>query len=467
MFIYFFWMDLSDEEIEHIDEGVEGGEEEPECPYLQFPVGSRARGRCARLRTIPIGEHVGIDWELLATVGEIERAREIVGLDTPWSRLFQLAMEDSYPELTYEFCSTFTYAPHPADYVEDPLFPVHEVTFRLAGQQFEMSVREFAVHTGLYTEPELDTDLYTQAVTMMDRQTLISFWRAISRVPFGKSWQKATTIVDPLYRYLHQVIASTIVPRGSSKEKVNLSDLFFLYCLLRRQLCDLAASLAEYFATAYHRQLRGFLHTGSFITAIARSLGIVPELDPLLSDPVPSSRLGRASVSAMQITRTFDFGLRFRGADGLIFQPVELPEVIPVVIEARPGILAPPDVQQAARRAQRRALGIDEPEDQPEGQAQAQAQAQPQPQAQDDPAQEDRVEEVHVPPVEPAPEPPQYPQHVYADLPPVAREVARDFDRRLRRQGALIEWMVETLVELRELAALPPRPLPPSPPHED
>ncbi|KAM0008775.1 hypothetical protein Hdeb2414_s0105g00795601 [Helianthus debilis subsp. tardiflorus] len=371
-------------------------------------------------------------------------------------------MEDSYPELTYEFCSTFTYAPHPADYVEDPLFPVHEVTFRLAGQQFEMSVREFAVHTGLYTEPELDTDLYTQAVTMMDRQTLISFWRAISRVPFGKSWQKATTIIDPLYRYLHQVIASTIVPRGSSKEKVNLSDLFFLYCLLRRQPCDLAASLAEYFATAYHWQLRGYLHTGSFITAIARSLGIVPELDPLLSDPVPSSRLGRASVAAMQITRVFDVGLRFRGADGLIFQPAVLPEVIPVVIEVRPGILAPADVQQAARRAQRQALGIDEPEDQPEGQPQAQAQAQPQAQA-----QEERVEEVHVPPVQPAPEPPQYPQHVYADLPPVAREVARDFDRRLRRQGARIDWIVQTLVELRELAALPPLPLPPSPPHED
>ncbi|KAL9999992.1 hypothetical protein Hdeb2414_s0451g00896671 [Helianthus debilis subsp. tardiflorus] len=302
---------------------------------------------------------------------------------------------------------------------------------------------------------------------MMDRQTLISFWRAISRVPFGKSWQKATTIIDPLYRYLHQVIASTIVPRGSSKEKVNLSDLFFLYCLLRRQPCDLAASLAEYFATVYHRQLRGYLHTGSFITAIARSLGIVPELDPHLSDPVPSSRLGRASVAAMQITRTFDVGLRFRGADGLIFHPEPLPEVIPVVIELRPGILAPADVQQAARRAQRQALGIDEPEDQPEGQAQAQAQPQAQPQAQDDPAQEDRVEEVHIPPVEPAPEPPQYPQHVYADLPPVAREVARDFDRRLRRQGARIDWIVQTLVELRELAALPPLPLPPSPPHED
>ncbi|KAF5814804.1 hypothetical protein HanXRQr2_Chr03g0115241 [Helianthus annuus] len=446
-------MDSSDDEIEHMEaEGEVGDEGDPTCPYLQFPQGSRARGRCARLHTIEIGEHVGIDWELLTTLGEVERARDIVGLDTPWSRLFELAMEDSYPELTIEFLSTFTYAPHPADYMEDPNFPVHEVTFRLAGQEFQMSVREFAVVTGLYTEPELDTDLYTQAVTMMDRQTLISFWRAISRAPFGKSWQKATTIRDPLYRYLHHVIASTIVPRGSSKEKVNLSDLFFLYCLLRRQPCDLAVSLADYFSTAYHRQLRGQLHTGSYITAIARSLGIVPEHDPLLSDPVPTSRLGRASVSSMQITRTFDVGLRFRGADGLIWQPEVLPEVIPVVIEVRPGVLAPPDVQQAARQAQLQALGIDQPQAQP---------------IFEDPAQEEQVEEIPIPPVQPAPEPPQYPQHVYADLPLAAREVARDFDRRLRRQGARINWIVETLVALRELAGLPPLPLPPSPPHED
>ncbi|KAM0058427.1 hypothetical protein Hdeb2414_s0005g00170141 [Helianthus debilis subsp. tardiflorus] len=168
-------------------EGAVGEEGEPACPYLQFSQGSRARGRCARLRTIEIGGHVGIDWDLLETVGEAARARDIVGIDTPWSRLFQIAMEDSYPKLTVEFLSTFTNAPNPADYLEDLDFPVHEVTFRLLGQQFQMSVREFVVHTGLYTEPELDTDLYTQAVTVMDRQTLISFWRAISRVPFGKS----------------------------------------------------------------------------------------------------------------------------------------------------------------------------------------------------------------------------------------------------------------------------------------
>ncbi|MFS7934560.1 putative DNA-directed RNA polymerase [Helianthus anomalus] len=141
-------MDSSDDEIEHMEaQGEVWDEGEPTCPYLQFPQGSRARGRCARLRTIEIGGHVGIDWELLDTLGEVARARDIVGVDTPWSRLFELAMEDSYPELTIEFLSTFTYAPHPADYVEDPNFPVHEVTFRLAGQEFQMSVRQFAVLT--------------------------------------------------------------------------------------------------------------------------------------------------------------------------------------------------------------------------------------------------------------------------------------------------------------------------------
>ncbi|KAJ0565229.1 hypothetical protein HanIR_Chr06g0260291 [Helianthus annuus] len=170
------------------------------------------------------------------------------------------------------------------------------------------------------------------------------------------------------------------------------------------------------------------------------------------------SYVTRNTLPQLGVCDTFDVGLRFRGADGLIWQPKVLPEVIPVVIELRPGVLAAPDVQQAARQAQLQALGIDQPQPQP--------QAQPQP-ILEDPAQEEQVEEIPVPPVQPAPEPPQYPQHVYADLPLAAREVARDFDLRLRRQGARIDWIVETLVPLREVAGLPPLPLPPSPPHED
>ncbi|MFS7926676.1 hypothetical protein Hanom_Chr04g00299881 [Helianthus anomalus] len=114
---------------------------------------------------------------------EAARAREIIGLDTPFTRLFHTALEDSYREIT--------------DYVEDPDHVVHEITFRLAGQEFGMSPRDFAIHSGLYTEAELETDVYTQGIKALNMQTLISFWMAIARVPFGKSSQKATDTRDP------------------------------------------------------------------------------------------------------------------------------------------------------------------------------------------------------------------------------------------------------------------------------
>ncbi|MFS7964118.1 hypothetical protein Hanom_Chr08g00746421 [Helianthus anomalus] len=136
--------------------------------YLEFPGGSRRYRRCKKLRTMEIGAHERIN-------GEAVMVRDIIRLDSRFLRLFQTALEDSYRELTVEFISTFIYQPHPADYVEDPDHVVHEITFRLAGQEFGMSLRQFAVHSGLYTAVELDTDIYMQGVTTLDRQTLISF----------------------------------------------------------------------------------------------------------------------------------------------------------------------------------------------------------------------------------------------------------------------------------------------------
>ncbi|MFS8001315.1 hypothetical protein Hanom_Chr13g01188901 [Helianthus anomalus] len=52
----------------------------------------------------------------------------------------------------------------------------------------------------------------------------------IARVPFGKSSQKATTIRDPLYRYLHRIIESSIVPRFHSWDKVNMTFSFYAAC---------------------------------------------------------------------------------------------------------------------------------------------------------------------------------------------------------------------------------------------
>ncbi|MFS7995899.1 hypothetical protein Hanom_Chr12g01123471 [Helianthus anomalus] len=111
-----------------------------------------------------------------------------------------------------------------------------------------------------------------------------------------------------------------------------MGDLFFLYRLLRPRTCALAESLAQYFATAYHRQERGMLFGGSYVTAIARSLGLVLEEDTNLSDPIPLTTLGWSLVSSMRMMRNFPEGLRFRGADVRVWVPKVIPEVIPVVI---------------------------------------------------------------------------------------------------------------------------------------
>ena len=60
-------------------------------PYLTFPAGSVERRRCAKLRTMEVVGHAHIDWQFLESVGEAARARDIIGIDTPWSRMFQLA----------------------------------------------------------------------------------------------------------------------------------------------------------------------------------------------------------------------------------------------------------------------------------------------------------------------------------------------------------------------------------------
>ncbi|MFS7928096.1 hypothetical protein Hanom_Chr04g00316841 [Helianthus anomalus] len=58
--------------------------------------------------------------------------------------------------------------------------PPPEVSFRMAGQTRSMSLAEFAVHRGLYTEAEIATDLYTQGLIMVDKPTLLGFWVVIA-----------------------------------------------------------------------------------------------------------------------------------------------------------------------------------------------------------------------------------------------------------------------------------------------
>ncbi|KAD3337591.1 hypothetical protein E3N88_33111 [Mikania micrantha] len=86
--------------------------------------------------------------------------------DTPWTRLFDLADLPTYRLITVEFLSTFRYRAHQAAVrEEDDAELPPDIEFSLCGQHFEMSIERFAVHLGIYYEPETVRDDFAQGLT--------------------------------------------------------------------------------------------------------------------------------------------------------------------------------------------------------------------------------------------------------------------------------------------------------------
>ncbi|KAD3337403.1 hypothetical protein E3N88_32923 [Mikania micrantha] len=96
-----------------------------------------------------------------------------------------------------------------------------------------------------------------------------------------------------------------------SQEWCTSQDLFFLYCLLSGRPCNLAQCLAEYFSTYYHRQERGLIYEGVYVTRIARFNRLI-DLEPAGMEAFHPVHLDRRTVQGMRIVQKFpQLGLRF------------------------------------------------------------------------------------------------------------------------------------------------------------
>ncbi|XP_035834355.1 uncharacterized protein LOC110884635 [Helianthus annuus] len=401
-------------------------------PYLEFPDGTDAARHCQKLRRMHVGSHASIDWDAMEEIAETPRVRRFIPIDSPWHRLFDLAHTPTYRELLVEFLSSFTFHPPgepvPLPYPGAPHPP--EVSFRLAGVMRSMTLAQFAVHCGLYMQEEIETEIYTAGLVVVEKPTLVGFWQVIAGADHWeheKSKGRVSFVRDPLYRYLHHLLATSISARGYSREWCTTTDLFFLYCLLYRRPCALAHGLAQYFASGHHRQERGFLYGGAYVTVIARSLGLVPHQDPHLRTPaIMPTRMGMQSLWGMRVIRRFPIGPRFKNREGGVWTEQALPEHFePVHPPADPADVVPVE---------------DPPED-------LDGAAEPQP-----------------PPPAGAP---QFPRHVIRGRAPGAA-LHPDVRARLDRLDDLVGWLVRAEQDRREREGLPPIPLPPvRAPHQE
>ncbi|KAL8205754.1 hypothetical protein R6Q57_009305 [Mikania cordata] len=254
--------------------------------------------RCRRIVRMSMGTPGCIDWGILGDCGEVERARAIIGEDTPWTRLFDLAELPSYRLITVEFLSTFRYRAHQAAVRvdEDAKLPP-DIEFSFCRQHFDMSIERFAVYLGIYYEPETVTDGFTQGLTQGEEGVMRAWWAQISDTPFTGHRVRATMIRDPLIRYIHRCIVTTISGRGQAQ---------------------------EWYASFYHRQERGTLWGGAFINHIARTRGMVDMLDDLQA--IEPRKLDRRTIISMKLAADIPgVGLRFIGHDG---RPFQLPQAI-------------------------------------------------------------------------------------------------------------------------------------------
>ncbi|KAJ0851365.1 hypothetical protein HanPSC8_Chr13g0591361 [Helianthus annuus] len=291
-------------------------------PYLEFPDGTEAARHCQKLRRMYIGSHAAIDWDAMDGIAETPRVRRFIPVDSPWHRLFDLAHTPTYRELLVEFLSSFTFYPPgvPAPLPHPGAPPPPEVSFRLAGVMRSMTLAEFAVHCGLYMQEEIENEIYTAGLVVVEKPILVGFWQVIAGADHwehDKSKGRVSFVRDPLYRYLHHLLAISISARGYSREWCTTTYLFFVYCLLYRRPCALAHGLAQYYASAHHRQEREFLYGGAYVTVIARSLGLVPHQDPHLRMPsVMPTRMGFQTLWGMKVIKRFAVGPRFKNREG-------------------------------------------------------------------------------------------------------------------------------------------------------
>ena len=118
------------------------------------------------------------------------------------------------------------------------------IHFRLGGLVHAMSVLEFGVALGLYTDEFMEEE-NMNALPRNNHISLSLFWKALAphSSTYDPSRSKASTLA-PSLRYLHAILANTLTGMRESIGVANTHDAYYLWCMANAHVTDLAYFIA-------------------------------------------------------------------------------------------------------------------------------------------------------------------------------------------------------------------------------
>ncbi|KAD5802902.1 hypothetical protein E3N88_14262 [Mikania micrantha] len=309
---------------------------------LQFEQGTEEATRCDRFVTMEHYHHRIFDRELLERLGRLEEFDAVVrdewrtALDCRWPQ---------YMELTVEFHSTFRQMSGSFD---DPA----AVSFALGRRTFSMSIPQFAIATGFYTDEQVRAPEFAQSLRAVVREPsdlgiterqLEEFWSSIADGPFTSAIIESS-IRDPLIRYVHRMVSCTLIGRRAGVEKCNQLDLLCMYSMISRRPANLACILLSSFARIRRGGATARLDLGPYIGRIALRLGVFNRFPRRFLTEGPET--GRYSLDDMRLAGMCSM------ADPATWMPARpAPERTPDVEVLQRQV--PPERQRILHRAER------------------------------------------------------------------------------------------------------------------
>lgn len=213
----------------------------------------------------------------MAAIGVTESVKFMIN-QLGWDNL-DLTRLPTYRNLTLEFLSSFKYDP-------DYGYSIHKglVRFRIFVIPYRFS------HQGL---AELMSAPFSRdAVTQIQEDEFMNYelqslWGSISGDPNCEPEDRVSTqIHNPAIRYFHMILAHTIFAKPEHDTSVSKEELFIILCASQGRPVNIATFMLANL-DKLSKNMNHSISMGSFITFLAKKIGLQTHLDQIVSIGAP------------------------------------------------------------------------------------------------------------------------------------------------------------------------------------